>query len=440
LKGEVREAVDAESPLHEQTAAFAHVLQELGCPFLPLTHRGQRFGNDLLRPGPLHLAQALLVHAVGQRLQHAAFARPIELPRDALGLVPVTEQDLGALVVQFHPPVGQRGAVAMDHGDDGQQQRIDRQAAHAVVGPDSSDEFPGFPLRPAAGDRFGHLAFHSPGSQLHRQAPVASKALHVFVAEIADLQLGAAGQGHCTIPRRPGGDDETVAAVGAYKVLDLLGHPEAFFLGRHFVHAIQQHDAAAVFQSFLEETLRALPGQFRRGTQGWQVLGRQGKAGARQFAQRDEDGQPLFIQSQRFPGLPAGELEGQITQQGGLARARPTQDDQPLGAAPQGFPNGQPFRFFTAQPWTTPWPRAHALGQPSFRHGFDHVPGFQPLLRRPAERQGDVYLLQCHRHRRVGADAPYRQETVFLAQPFQIAPLKPGSRKASAQAGACLLP
>ena len=69
--------------------------------------------------------------------------------------------------------------------------------------------------------------------------------------------------------------------VGAHKVVYLLGHPAALSLGGHLVHPIQQHDAVAIFQLFLEEAFGALFGQIGRGAQDRQVTGRQGQPGAR---------------------------------------------------------------------------------------------------------------------------------------------------------------
>ena len=91
----------------------------------------------------------------------------------------------------------------MHHGHDGQQQGIDRQTAHAVIGPDGGDEFPGLAFGLAAGHCFRDFAFYSPEGQLYGQAPVAGKGFHVLVAEIADVQLGEAGQSHPAVPCRP---------------------------------------------------------------------------------------------------------------------------------------------------------------------------------------------------------------------------------------------
>ena len=106
LKGEVREAIDAQPAFHQQATALPHVLQELARLCTLLAHSGQGPGDDLLHLSPFRLAQALLMHPVGQWLQHAALARPVELTGDALGLIPVAQQHLGAFIVQLHPPIG----------------------------------------------------------------------------------------------------------------------------------------------------------------------------------------------------------------------------------------------------------------------------------------------------------------------------------------------
>ena len=48
LKGEVRKAIDAQPPLHQQATAFSHILQEFPRPRLLLAHFGQSVSDDLL--------------------------------------------------------------------------------------------------------------------------------------------------------------------------------------------------------------------------------------------------------------------------------------------------------------------------------------------------------------------------------------------------------
>ena len=153
----------------------------------------------------------------------------------------------------------------MHHGHNGQQQGVDCQTAHAVVGPDGGDEFFGLALGLAAGHRFRDFALYPSDGQLYGQAPVTGKGLHVFVAEIADPQLSTASQSHPAVSHWPGGDDETVVAVGGHKVVYLLGYPAALTLSGHLVHPIQQHNTLTIFQSFLKEPFRALFGSFRCG-------------------------------------------------------------------------------------------------------------------------------------------------------------------------------
>ncbi len=48
LKGEVRKAIDAQPPFHQQATAFSHILQEFPRPCLLLAHSGQSLSDDLL--------------------------------------------------------------------------------------------------------------------------------------------------------------------------------------------------------------------------------------------------------------------------------------------------------------------------------------------------------------------------------------------------------
>ena len=85
--------------------------------------------------------QALVAGVKGAILQHGLLLH-------AARLVPLAQQHVHRLAVQLGAPVGQLDPVAVHQGDHGQHQGVDRQVAHALVGPDRGQQLPRLLLRP----------------------------------------------------------------------------------------------------------------------------------------------------------------------------------------------------------------------------------------------------------------------------------------------------
>ncbi len=225
------------------------------------------------------------------------------------------------------------------------------------------------------------------------------------------------------------------------KLFHQAGHPLAGGRAGHLVHAVQQHGALARFQArwkkvgrqrqllVLEVEPQVVQEQFRPvgahvGVLLFQVAG--------QVAQRQEHRQAALVQSQPFlhqAGLLtpiAGEGQGQVPQQRGLAAAGVAQHYQArrrgqrrlhchldLLHALTGAVQTRPFGFAESHRKGSGTPQVGHLLDPGFliTHGAAHGGG-----------QGDVNLFQGDAHQAGGgADALELQAAVGLDDVGQVA-------------------
>ncbi len=157
LEGEVDEAVEPSPHLHQQARPLPDQIEE--APGLVGGLRGvgeaapQEARQLPLQLLPLHGHRPLgadlapLVHPEGDVLQAPPHLLRADVPLQPLGPLPGVEQHLGALVIEDHPLVGKLRLLAVDEGDDGQKQGVDRQPLDAWASFDGCKEAFPFVLR-----------------------------------------------------------------------------------------------------------------------------------------------------------------------------------------------------------------------------------------------------------------------------------------------------
>ena len=261
LEGEVHEAELVQTSLNQQPALLADQLHEVvgqlprlfGRPPLPFLEVG---GDALFQFLPPHQAAWLLgVHPEGdgsQELHHEALVQPplsqpeINGPsREAAGQVPGLGQCLHAQPVKLHPPVGKPRSLVMDEGQDGDEQRVDRQSLDGLLAGDGCYQalrsLSGPPLRLR-----GRLGNSHP---LVGIAPLVGEVLHLLVAKGEDGEVGEViAQKAGAIASDAAGDHVAVAWIAAHQIPHPPDHLQAHLLPYHLVQAIQEQETAASLQ------------------------------------------------------------------------------------------------------------------------------------------------------------------------------------------------
>ncbi|KFB70684.1 MAG: hypothetical protein AW09_004214 [Candidatus Accumulibacter phosphatis] len=261
LKGQVREGIAAFATRDQQTGTFLDDLEKTadggvevarigdGAGELPGQQFAQRRRVDLLLRALVHGQRQLLQDQPAIADVEGAFVADQRF-RNTFRLVPLAEQHIDRFLIQFGAAIGQLDAVAVNQRDDGEQQRVDRQFAYAVVFLDRLQELLGLPF----GEGVGALArpHLADGDQA---VPLRQELANVVEREVANGRRGVAlgelrGVG---IADDAAGDDASTVGIGAREGVDEAGDATAQRRVGDFVEAVEQQRGAAAGESLVEE-------------------------------------------------------------------------------------------------------------------------------------------------------------------------------------------